>query len=400
MQSSFNNLSDLSRNVLSIISKNSKNNFYFIYGNHGDFPIQQEDYFLLLRDFLNYCIGKPLFASETPVSGHWNILFENFKKKAVDEIKKIKINDLETHFICIATEFKTGNTFNSFSTKSINSLDIDQNVSTYKIKFLFLNILDGFLRHSGIINFTKKLPFYSFFKNIYQKIMFKTLGNTHYSNSIYWKKRYDSFIEALPYFDQVWTINPNQQEGFRSILEPNKLWHLPIIPYIDEITEPSLKFNNQDIDFLFTGTMTAYRLQIMNELRMKGFNTVFGLFPSFLRQSYLEQTKICLHIKPYKNWSFVSNMRLHTLLMAGKYVISEACSEGDEKTIQQKFVEEVASDQFVEVVTKRITDPNLKKLGYKAREDYIKKTQNLRFQVREQIRQSRSKVEKPMEHQI
>ena len=237
MKTASKNFTDQSFSVTSTTPKAKGKKFYFIYGNHGDFPIQQEDYFFLLKDFLYYCLDKPLLVSEAPVSGHWNILFENFNNKDVDEIKKIKGTSPETHFICIATEFRTGNTFNFFGSEDKISSDDDY---FYKYKIWFLSILDGFLRRSKIIDLLKVLPFSSYLKKYYKKNIFDKVGDTHYSNHSYWKKRYDSFINALPYFDQVWTVTPNQCDGYRSIIESNKLWQLPIIPYIDKLPEPTL----------------------------------------------------------------------------------------------------------------------------------------------------------------
>jgi hypothetical protein len=358
-------------------SVNDARKFYFVYSNHGESVIQLEDYFSLLKNLFEYCLDKPLLASPTPVPGHWNILVECFNEKFVTLLRNIKQLDECTRYICIVTEFRMGDTFNVFFDPS-NSNKSNGPLLT----------LDSWLHRFGIIEMSKKLPSYLVLKRFYEKWIKNAIGSSHYtSNDFYWKKRHDCFLEALPFFDHVWLISSNQTDGYCSIVEPERLWTVPVIPYIDHYSEPRFLIKQHDVDLLFTGTLTPHRIQIVNTLREKGFSVVTGFFPYFLRNAYLDRTKACLHIRQHKNWFFSSNMRLHTLLMAGKYIFSEISVNSEEDLLQRDFVDEVSSEEFVENVARKISDPIIETLGLKAREDYIRSTQEIRRRVRRELPQ-------------
>jgi hypothetical protein len=353
-------------------------NIYFVYGNHGDSLIQLADYFYFLKDFFKYCLEKPLLVSELPIPGHINILIEYFDEKFVADILKAKEADPETRLFCIATEFKTGNTFNAF---------FGEERTLTRATFTMINLF----KRRNIYSIAKKLPFYKTLRKFYRKMVpdsIRRVGSAHYTiNFKYWKERYDYFVKALPNFDMIWLVNPQQNEAYLSIVESKRIWNLPIIPYIDTVrAEVSDLAFDPDVDFLFTGTLTPYRLEFLRTLQAKGFQAVCGFFPNFLTDSYLSQAKICLHIKPHECWPFSSNMRLHRLLMAGKYVISESFDHKDNEMIQRNFIAEVPSDKLIDFAAEKVLDKEIVTAGIKAREQYIKATEANRQEVRSEIK--------------
>lgn len=353
----------------------TKKNLYFIYGNH-DSLTPLEDYYSVLKQLFKYCLNKPLLASDIPVPGHWNILIEYFDEKFVSTIKQMKKQNPDTQFICIATEFKTGNTFNAFFAES-NPIS--------KSIFSILNSL----RRTGIY-IAKKFPFYISMRKYYRKLVPESIRNTgsaHYTiNFSYWKKRYESFVNVSPWMDMIWLVSPKQNAGFLELIDPEKIWNFPIIPYTDQIPADSYTEYFPDVDFLFTGTLTSYRYNILRSLDEKGFKVVSGFFPSFLADSYIERAKICLHIKPHENWPFSSNMRLHKLLMAGKFVISESFDQNSNNLIQRDFIEEVSRNHFIDFAVNKVSDPDIINEGLRVRESYIKATKAKRQEVCSEIK--------------
>lgn len=352
-------------------------NIYFVYGNHGDSPVQLEDYFYFLKEFFQYCMEKTLLASEAPIPGHINILIEYFNEKFITDLRRLKETYPNTIYICIATEFRTGETFNSF-------FDVPN-----ALKRSSYSLVNSFRRRGVAI--AKKLPIYKELRDFYRKMIPESIrktGSAHYTiNFKYWKKRYDYFLKALPLLDMIWLVNESQNIGYQSIIDPRKLWNLPIIPYTDRIPERlSANSCHPDIDFLFTGTLTPYRFRILQNLREKGFTVVNGFFSSFVTDSYIERAKICLHIKPHENWPFTSNMRLHRLLMSGKYVISEAFDKKENEMIQRDFIAEFPSDTLLDFAAKKVIDKEIVTVGIKAREQYIKATEANRQEVRSEIK--------------
>ncbi len=342
--------------------------FYFIYGNHGDFPEQLEDYYFLIKDLLAYSLNKPLLVSKELVSGHCNFIIECFNPSFVSQIETIKNNSPKTNIICIATEFLTQDTFNLFNKENEYSNQT-------------LIFLDSILHQTGIVKLGKKFFSDTSLKDLYKKYIKNKIGSSHYANTGYWKERYNNFIKSLPYFDQVWTVSPSQKEGYLRIIESSNLWTLPIVPYTDLCEEfSSTKNNNFNIDLLFTGTLTPYRIQILEKLKNKKLNVVSGFFPSFLKNAYISQSKICLNLKPNSKWPFTSIMRLHTLLMKGKYVISEKYD--DEISIQNKFVNEVTLENIVSVSLDQINNPNLVDIGIEMKSKYIESTKIIREKVK------------------
>ena len=78
-------------------------------------------------------------------------------------------------------------------------------------------------------------------------------------------------------------------------------------------------------------------------------------------------------------------MRLHTLLMKGKYVISEKYD--DELSIQRKFVHETTLENIVDTSLEAISNPNLVNIGIKMQKEYIEWTQIIRQKAKEDFLQ-------------
>lgn len=187
--------------------------------------------------------------------------------------------------------------------------------------------------------------------------------------------------------EEVWIVSEDQRSGYGSLIEGQKLWLLPTIPYVEPrrlnaIHSPSS--NECDIDFLFTGAASDYRARFFEKLRREGFNVVTGPIelPPFIRNDYLARAKICLHVRPHENWAFASVMRLNHLLLSGKYTVSEATRT---KCLQYDFVQLAEPDELLNACLQAVRRDDLRETGLARREAYIHATSNRREQIKTEL---------------
>ena len=354
--------------------------YYFVFGNHASTRII-EDYFVILKECLQYCLGETLQVSEEPVPGHWNFYLENFNDKDIAVLRQAKERDAGTRVVCIATEYLTGGTFNRF--KSQNTAHESQPLSAPPSLSLVMP-LRHFLHRRGMLRPIKQSPFgrplLAWFRRYKARHMLH-----HYGDRKEWSYRYNRFLSALPLFNQIWCVDPAQIQGYLGLIESHRLWLFPIIPYRDDNKRPENKPPRRDIDFVFTGTMTPYRNYLVDQLRKKGFSVVASFYDSYIRHSYQTRAKIALHIKQDPVWSFSSTLRLHTLLMNSVYVLAESSGLNARGLPQTPFVHETSSEEFIKTAAEVIRNPDLPALGSEARERYIHATRNLRQQAKEEL---------------
>ena len=104
-------------------------------------------------------------------------------------------------------------------------------------------------------------------------------------------------------------------------------------PSLNEITHK----NKKDIDFLFYGSITDYRREMIFKLKEKNKN-VAVLFDDIgiYRNDYIGRTKIHLNIKQSEQMSQLPFWKISYLLNNGGLVVSETCD--DQKWLQDCFL--------------------------------------------------------------
>jgi hypothetical protein len=246
--------------------------FNIICGNHGEKCTQIEDlvryFYLALRQ-----AGYRVEVSSDIEPLAMNILFESFNAATVDVI--IASAKAGVKFIIVATEFVTNGTFNFFE----NAQD-----------------------------------------------------SSWYSSRAVWDERYLNFIKVMGHCHSIWCLTKEQYTGYSQIL-PSSLLHKVPIGYLEnyapiEHHPDAIK----DIDFLFTGTMTERRRQILLAFTKQGMRirTCTSGTPNFIRESSIARSKICLGMRQLESWSMPSLIRYYYHLMANSMIISEKCDAGSE----------------------------------------------------------------------
>jgi len=240
----------------------------WVYGNHWNFGIVVSD---TLR-MLNYaCLELGIDSSiekELTPNTH-NILLENFNN---DYLKKLtEFSKQGGKFSIIATELLSEDSFN----------DIAKNIS----------------------------------------------DKTQYGKSDYWLERFTNFLTLERLANSIFHLNPNQATLYSKLLN-RKVEFLPH-GYVDGFVSVNHREKQKkDIDILFTGSLTPYRKNIINQLTPHcNVYITDVLTASFHRDDLVARAKICLNIKQNEEWNVFSNSRGHYHVSNKSFLLSESCMD-------------------------------------------------------------------------
>lgn len=352
--------------------QNNKTNqeIIVVYGNHGKSPVQLEDYHGFLQEaFKN--LGYKVYFSEDPVRGKLNILIEFFDSDFIKKIAEAKTNS-QTKFIIIATEFITQNTFNDFEPdiKSPNQGNQGYRSSWDKI---ILKLYHFFCPLLIRIIVRETMP--ALFAKLKARHG-KRFSNSYGSNpsvKTNWQNRFNQFLEATNFCNAIWCVSPHQLTEYKKKFG-SKVSLMPLVSW----AKPNESLENynlkKDIDFLFTGSITPYRAEILDQLKSIGYNVVIGptTWSSYLRDHYIARTKVCLQIRQAPSWPYPSNMRYHYLLHSGAVVVGELTAES---CFQDNFIVTVKPGEFINTCVETIAAGNFTERGEKAQLDYYNQSE-------------------------
>ena len=403
------------------MANGEKFDIFFVYGNHNNQSDVLIDYFYLIKSFVQYSLNKELKTSPTLVAGSWNIIIEAMDENWIRQMELVR-RTRGTRVICLTTEFVTGNTFNLFKENKVSRQ---------------IEIVTEKANSNLLIEAKKENPSNSFIQNILERIFtLKILGfpfrwgkaifrasnllarvnmiedhirtirtniedqgdsdkedwaieETHYEKNYYFKARYKGFVNALPCIDMIWCNTPDQIEGYRNLLfqfgyEDVPLWYFPLQPYSRTEFFPWNLNVNQDIDILFSGTITPYRRKVLSFFERKRLNVVYSEphIPSFVREDLLFRSKICLHIPPNPDWKYSSPTRLHSLIMKRKCVVAKTASCF---CFQDEFVKTSESDKLFEAVRELLTSENFNSIGEENYKNYLSVSESRAPKIKEEF---------------
>jgi len=247
--------------------------FKLVYGNHGKDPVQVYETLLLIKFGLE-SLGHKADLEHNLSPGKTNILIESFSYDFLEVYKEFSTTP-GTEYIIVATEFLTGDTFNQF----------------------------GEPRPEG-----DDLP--------------------HYENPRYWRKRHRTFVEASQRARAVWHLSASQTGVYRHGLGLEHVHYLPHghVAQLERVHHQS--HEHKDIDVLFTGTPTAYRDQVLSDLRVRGLAVRFSLPRSAVqREDLVGRSKVAVNIRQSAEWKYPSNSRYHYHITNSSLLVSERCDE-------------------------------------------------------------------------
>lgn len=150
-------------------------------------------------------------------------------------------------------------------------------------------------------------------------------GRIQYGNVDYWSDRFKNFLEVAQFSEEVWVASSYQLDQYRAVLPDIPVKALPW--GFDPFLLPTLERTPQacDIDVLFTGSLTKYRVDWLYDLSKalhlhippKGFASTRE------RIELLARSKINIHLGLIDGAMYTSPMRHHFALMNGVSVVSE-----------------------------------------------------------------------------
>ncbi|WP_067217234.1 hypothetical protein [Marinomonas gallaica] len=256
-----------------------------VYGNHWNFGINIGDTLLLVKYALETC---GLFADieKEPSPNHINILMENFNEEYIAKMSNIYKEG--GRFIIIGTEFLTKNTFNNFEFEGDSS---------------------------------------------------------YYFDESYWSNRFNYFIKATEFAQAVWHFSDIAAKDYEKLLDV-PVFYFPH-HYLQAFKQVQHRCDqDKDIDFLFTGAKTDYRLNILHQLSAKGYKVevMHALTAPFHRNDLIARSKIALNLKQFEQWPYPSQSRFFYHIINESLLITEATEvEADIQpyvlTAQGNFIE-------------------------------------------------------------
>jgi hypothetical protein len=233
-------------------------------GNHGNAG-GIADLVRLLRNGIRDCGHDPRISHDL-MRGHCNILIEHFVEDA-DLLHAIQNKTPGTHYIVIGTERVTGPTFNT-----------------------------------GLV-----------------------AGHALYGDEDYWKQRFDGFMVVARLADAVWVLAESEVEPYAAVLRDTPVRFLPhaFVEGFEQVEHRAEA--DKDIDFYFSGTLTAYRTAILEKLG-KHAKVLFGptVTPEYLRMENLSRAKVCLSLRLSPENEIPSVSRMHFHLQNRNFLVHEA----------------------------------------------------------------------------
>lgn len=275
-----------------------------VYGNHGELSYQIDDILLYLMQAISIQGARPRLCSD-PVERSTNIIIENFNDSFREKII-VASRTPGTRIFCVATEFLTNGSFNNFSEKPR------------------LSRLGRYLeRKRG-----------------------KKKKNAHYIHREKWERRYDNFQSVCDVVDGVFCIDQSQFTVYRDFFGTEGfVSHLPTAAIDERVVDTFQVLENKDVDFLFTGSLTPHREDLLTQLGQKGEVKVGpAAWSSLRREHFISRAKVNLDMRQSAEWQYSSCMRLHVLLCAGAQVAVEQSRFG---SIQETCLGSFASEEYV-----------------------------------------------------
>ncbi|MDO9117771.1 MAG: hypothetical protein Q7U39_07435 [Nitrospira sp.] len=187
-----------------------------------------------------------------------------------------------------------------------------------------LYVMRKLLPHSKLFMIVTELLTPSGFNSSNSKQTGRINPEDHYDDAKYWTNRTREFMRFVPVVDgfimvglhKVRGILPaGYEEGVTSYFQLGKPVHLVPLCHPPAQSRPtaSVRRREKDIDILFTGTLTPYRIKVLDELRSRNF-TVVALeahIPAYLRNDYIDRCKLSLGLKLSKETKILSTMRAY-----------------------------------------------------------------------------------------
>lgn len=187
-----------------------------------------------------------------------------------------------------------------------------------------LDLLRRSLPHSKLFLIVTELLTSSGFNSSNSKQAGRINPEDHYDDGEYWTNRTREFTRFVPVVDGFIMVGLHKvqgllpagyEEGVASYFQLGKPVHLVPLCHPPAQARPtvSARQRDKDIDILFTGTLTPYRIKVLDELRSRHFKVVAleAHIPAYLRNDYIARCKLSLGLKLSEDTKILSTTRAY-----------------------------------------------------------------------------------------
>lgn len=147
-------------------------------------------------------------------------------------------------------------------------------------------------------------------------------GGAHYADTRYWERRFAGFQAAITHTDEVWVLADSVVPDYQAALPGMPIRVLPhgwVSNFQRVDHEPE---ERKDIDFFFSGSLTPFRVDILNRLAKHHRVAVSPQgAPDYLRLDLLARAKVCLSLPLSPANRLPSLSRLHFHLQNANFVL-------------------------------------------------------------------------------
>jgi hypothetical protein len=146
----------------------------------------------------------------------------------------------------------------------------------------------------------------------------------HYSNTQYWKLRFDAFKVAVGLADGIWVLAESMLPAYTELFPQVPVRFLPHGWVSGFETVKRLPSEEQDIDFFFSGSLTEHRRAVLSALAKQyrvGYLTP-GM-PDYLRHDHLARARVCLSLRLSPQNDIPSVSRMHYYLQNRCFLVHE-----------------------------------------------------------------------------
>lgn len=254
-------------------------NFYI--GNHIDHDLGAH-----IADFVNLAryelfeLGVQMIVSNQIFSDRPNLILENFSDSQLVELLNKNFNERDERLILIATEVLRDGVLDSASTRQADKE-----------------------------------------------------GEHYNANSEYWGLRTNGFHDVQKLFGSVICPAESLINGLSALVPQVNLYYWPL-RYINSYPRPETHIRESTqlmkiYDLAFTGTLTSYRLEVINALSECGLKVIQSpaSTPDYLRFALASQSRFSFAPKHYPETTLLSKMRLHWALNNDYPILVERCAQ-------------------------------------------------------------------------
>ncbi|MEO5373742.1 MAG: hypothetical protein H7840_05615 [Alphaproteobacteria bacterium] len=143
--------------------------------------------------------------------------------------------------------------------------------------------------------------------------------------------RTQGFLAAARDARFLWCFLDGSTEIYRSAIANGQCHYVPL-GYVEKLAETRhLPMAERDIDILFFGRVTPYREAVLDELAARGCGVMATNRSAqvFVRNAFIERSKLNLAMKLDETWEHTSPGRLSYLVINGQPTLAERCRFAD-----------------------------------------------------------------------